>query len=152
MHGKAVNMERQPALTISSILKSTMLGKVFASAMIEELSRIGKLFDVTYMLAKGKNCYATEDWVANQLQFCVAKINKLFPASGHMRSLQVTWVHLNPPWKVTWDHMRSLMEGHMRSHEHLIHCIISPMAFLCAHKDVEFSSCLMCVHFAACTG
>ena len=32
MHGEAVNMERQPTRTINSILKSTPLGKAFASA------------------------------------------------------------------------------------------------------------------------
>ena len=32
MHGKAVNMERQPTRMINSILKSTPLGKAFASA------------------------------------------------------------------------------------------------------------------------
>ena len=52
MHGKAVNMELQPTRTINSILKSNPLRKAFASATTEESSRVGKLFDVAYMLAK----------------------------------------------------------------------------------------------------
>ena len=52
MHSKAVNMERMPARTITSIMKSTPLGKAYASANSEETGRVSKLFKVAHMLAK----------------------------------------------------------------------------------------------------
>lgn len=52
MHSKAVNMERQPTQTISSILKSTPLGKAFGAATTEETDRVTKLFDIAYLLVK----------------------------------------------------------------------------------------------------
>ena len=42
MHGKAVNMEWQP--TINEIYSSTPLWRAFASANLEEINRVSKLF------------------------------------------------------------------------------------------------------------
>ena len=48
MHGKAVNMEQQ--LTINEIYSSIPLGRAFASASLEEINHVSKLFDIAYML------------------------------------------------------------------------------------------------------
>ena len=48
MHGKAVNMKWQP--TINEIYSSMPLGRAFASASLEEINRVSKLFDIAYML------------------------------------------------------------------------------------------------------
>lgn len=50
MHKKAVNMERQ--LSINEIYQSTPLARAFSSATSEEVSRVSKLFEIAYMLAK----------------------------------------------------------------------------------------------------
>eukprot|EP00117_Sycon_ciliatum_P045916 scpid98535/ scgid32949/ len=52
MHSKALNMERAPTKTLTQIFKSTPLGKAMATASSEEPVRLGKLFDVAYMIAK----------------------------------------------------------------------------------------------------
>ena len=44
MHGKAVNMEREP--TINEIYSSTPLWRAFASASLEEINRVSKPFDI----------------------------------------------------------------------------------------------------------
>lgn len=52
MHTKAMDMEQRPSQTLSGIMKTTPLGKAFASASSEEIRRIGKLFEISYVLAK----------------------------------------------------------------------------------------------------
>ena len=44
MRGKAVNIERQP--TINEIYSSMPLWRAFASASLEEINRVSKLFDI----------------------------------------------------------------------------------------------------------
>ena len=58
MHGKAVNMEREP--TINEIYSSTPLWRAFASASLEEINRVSKPFDIgLFSIASwwGKNAH-----------------------------------------------------------------------------------------------
>ena len=65
MHGKAVNMERQP--TINEIYSSTPLWRAFASESLEEINRVSKLFDIAFMLVFNRELMRKEHPLIVQL-------------------------------------------------------------------------------------
>ena len=52
MHSKAVTLTRKPKMALHEIYKSTPIGRAMAGASAEEMTRLSKLFDLAYVIAK----------------------------------------------------------------------------------------------------